>query len=206
MTSTKKHLFSTFDVTRQVFFTSKLSLAIVNLKPLIPGHVLVIPRRVVPRLVDLGSEEVSDLFTSVQTIGKILEKTFQAQALTISIQDGAVAGQSVPHIHVHLIPRQSTDFNGNNDEIYPALESAEQTLGKDLENGANVSRVQSWQRGSPVASHREEGGAEGGGWTNLRDIIPKDEDRRARTEEEMQEEARWLRVAMIDAGVTMCED
>jgi diadenosine tetraphosphate (Ap4A) HIT family hydrolase len=45
-----------------VFATSPLSFAFVNLKPVVPGHVLVSPKRVVPRFADLSEEEVADLW------------------------------------------------------------------------------------------------------------------------------------------------
>ena len=86
--------FSTFPVTRQVFHRTALSFAIVNLKPLLPGHILVCPRRVVPRLHDLTADEVTDLFATVQRIGAALERIYRADALSIAIQDGVVAGQS----------------------------------------------------------------------------------------------------------------
>lgn len=106
--------FSTFDVTRQVFYASKLSFGIVNLKPIVENRqsssdcqrynlnsiilttspifvclhadVLVVPRRLTPRLSDLTPEEVSDLFQSVQTIGKTIEKATSAKSLTIACQ------------------------------------------------------------------------------------------------------------------------
>jgi bis(5'-adenosyl)-triphosphatase len=53
--------FAQFDVTSQTFYTSKTCAALVNLKPLVPGHSLVIPRRVVPRYVDLSPEEVGPI-------------------------------------------------------------------------------------------------------------------------------------------------
>ncbi|KAK4686063.1 bis(5'-adenosyl)-triphosphatase, partial [Tremellales sp. Uapishka_1] len=123
-----RYLFSTFDVTRQVFYTSPLSLAIVNLKPLLPGHILVIPHRVVPRLADLTPSEISDLFLAVQRVGSTIEKVYEASGLTVSLQDGAVAGQSVPHVHVHIMPRKPTDYGGENDRIYPLIEASEAGL------------------------------------------------------------------------------
>jgi len=54
--------FAQFLVTSQVFYVTKLSVALVNLKPILPGHSLVIPRRNVPRYTDLSSEEIADLF------------------------------------------------------------------------------------------------------------------------------------------------
>lgn len=91
----------------QVFFETPLSLAIVNLKPIVPGHVLVIPKRVEPRLLSLTAAEYSDLFNSVRIVSNALEKHYLADALNIAIQDGKEAGQSVPHVHVHILPRKS---------------------------------------------------------------------------------------------------
>ncbi|KAG6333898.1 hypothetical protein ID866_5183 [Astraeus odoratus] len=71
---------------RQVFYRAPLSYAIVNLKPIVPGHVLVIPTRVVPRLADLTGAELSSLITSVQTVGNVIEKVYGGDALTVACQ------------------------------------------------------------------------------------------------------------------------
>ena len=47
---------------------------------------------------DLQPEEVQDMFSSVQQVGKVLEKQYAGQSLTITLQDGPFAGQSVPHV------------------------------------------------------------------------------------------------------------
>ncbi|THH08478.1 hypothetical protein EW145_g2684 [Phellinidium pouzarii] len=100
------------------------------------SDVLVVPTRVVPRLTDLSSPEVAALFTSVQQVGRVVERAFGADALTIACQDGKAAGQSVPHVHVHILPRKLAGrgdlFEHNNDDIYPALEDAEAALPRDL--------------------------------------------------------------------------
>ncbi len=79
----------------EIFFRSALSCALVNLKPILPGHVLVIPRRRLARLADLTAEEVSDLFATVQRVGSVIERVYNGTALTIALQDGQAAGQSV---------------------------------------------------------------------------------------------------------------
>lgn len=90
----------------QIFFETKLSLAIVNIKPIVPGHVLVIPKRVESRLMNLTPEEYNDLFLAVRTVAPKLENHFGAHAMNIAVQDGAASGQSVPHVHVHILPRK----------------------------------------------------------------------------------------------------
>ncbi|KAI9229121.1 MAG: fragile histidine triad protein [Piptocephalis tieghemiana] len=116
----------------EVFFKSALSLGIVNLKPIAPGHSLILPRRLALRFADLTPEEVSDLFLSAQRVGSVLERVYQGEALTMVVQDGAAAGQTVPHVHVHLIPRRPEDW-ANNDDIYEALNDKVQKAGVDAE-------------------------------------------------------------------------
>ncbi len=57
--------------------------------------VLVIPTRIVKRFTEMTSEEVSDLFLTTQRIGKLIEQLYGATSLTVAIQDGPEAGQSV---------------------------------------------------------------------------------------------------------------
>ena len=99
-----------------------------NLKPLVPGHVLVVPRRVVPRYEGLTAEEGLDLWAGVLAVQGILTKALLLQQqeqeqeqeqeqqgggggggggveFDIGMQDGPIAGQSVPHVHVHILPK-----------------------------------------------------------------------------------------------------
>ncbi|KAN0063505.1 Dinucleoside triphosphate hydrolase [Thecaphora frezii] len=114
--------FSTHLVTTQQFHLSPCSLVscIVNLRPLVPGHVLVIPALPYSRLSSLPPSLVSVLFQTVQHVSKTLEKVYAAEAMTICVQDGKAAGQTVDHLHVHVIPRRKGDFQG--DEVYDTLE------------------------------------------------------------------------------------
>lgn len=104
-----------------VFLKTDLSFALVNRKPVVPGHVLVCPLRPVERFRDLRPEEVADLFHTTQQVGNVVEKHFCGTSLTISIQDGPEAGQTVKHVHVHVLPRKVGDFS-RNDSVYDELE------------------------------------------------------------------------------------
>ncbi|GAA5964434.1 hypothetical protein JCM21900_005743 [Sporobolomyces salmonicolor] len=175
--------FAAFKVPNQVFYQSTLSAGIVNLKPLVPGHVLVIPRRVVPRFRDLTPQEVSDLFLSVHQVSKVIETEYKAQALNIALQDGPLAGQSVPHVHVHIIPRRAKDFEPL-DEMYNALDA--QDLSSDFAE-AYASRPTRAERKAFEAEQRER--ERGNVETPFKGI---EDERRARTSEEMREEAQRL--------------
>nr|ABA91201.1 HIT domain containing protein [Oryza sativa Japonica Group] len=104
---------------REVFHSTPLSYAMVNLRPLLP----VCPKREVKRFADLSSNEISDLWVTAKEVGIRLEQYHKASSLTFAIQclqDGPQAGQTVPHVHIHVIPRKKGDFE-KNDEIYDAL-------------------------------------------------------------------------------------
>eukprot|EP00392_Amoebophrya_sp_AT5.2_P002581 g2586.t1 len=128
-----------------IFFESKLSYGLVNLKPILPGHVLLIPKRVVPRFRDLTENEVADLYRSVQIVSNVVETAFKAEGLNIAQQDGAAAGQSVPHVHVHILPRKGTalDFGegAGPDEVHERIQNV--GLDKDLaaQDGSGESQV-----------------------------------------------------------------
>eukprot|EP00543_Licmophora_paradoxa_P005751 CAMPEP_0202451596 /NCGR_PEP_ID=MMETSP1360-20130828/9997_1 /ASSEMBLY_ACC=CAM_ASM_000848 /TAXON_ID=515479 /ORGANISM="Licmophora paradoxa, Strain CCMP2313" /LENGTH=168 /DNA_ID=CAMNT_0049070201 /DNA_START=206 /DNA_END=713 /DNA_ORIENTATION=+ len=113
-----------------IFYTSTSSFAFVNLRPILPGHVLVSPKRVVPRLRDLDSQEYTDLWLAVREVQNMLEQHYtptkdddkdQVLSFNVAVQDGLGAGQSVPHVHVHLLPRLAGDFE-RNDDVYDELE------------------------------------------------------------------------------------
>ncbi|XP_026189703.1 bis(5'-adenosyl)-triphosphatase [Cyclospora cayetanensis] len=76
------------------------------------------------KLSELTSEEIADLFTAVQSVGELVRRMHNRQGLTVSVQDGAEAGQTVPHVHVHVLPRSSSDFK-RNDEVYEAIDATD---------------------------------------------------------------------------------
>ncbi|XP_048529466.1 bifunctional bis(5'-adenosyl)-triphosphatase/adenylylsulfatase FHIT-like [Triticum urartu] len=117
---------------REVFHATPLSYAMVNLRPLLPGHVLVCPKREVKRFTDLSTDETSDLWVTAKEVGVRLEQYHKASSLTFAIQDGPQAGQTVRHVHIHVIPRKKGDFE-NNDEIYDAIDVKEKELKEKLD-------------------------------------------------------------------------
>ncbi|CAI5446284.1 unnamed protein product [Caenorhabditis angaria] len=113
-------VFSTFPIkSSTIFVKSQHSFAFVNLKPVTDGHVLVSPKRVALRLTDLSDEETADLFVLAKKVQKMIEKFHGVNATTICVQDGKEAGQTVPHVHIHILPRRVGDFGDN--EIYQKL-------------------------------------------------------------------------------------
>ena len=89
---------------KRFFYESEHSYGIYNLKPLIPGHIMIIPKKHRQHLLDLTEEENTDLFKTFRECCKILKKAYKKSGLSILIQDGIDAGQTVPHLHIHVTP------------------------------------------------------------------------------------------------------
>ena len=77
--------------------------------PVSPGHTLVVPKRHVSSFFDLGTEERQALMALLESAKQALDTEYRPAAYNIGINDGPAAGQSVPHVHIHLIPRYEGD-------------------------------------------------------------------------------------------------
>lgn len=92
-----------------------------NLKPIVPGHILIVPlRTTVLTLSDLTVPESQDYFNTLQLIHRFIKWQYKADSINVAIQDGPEAGQSVPHLHTHIIPRYK--INNVGDLIYDKLD------------------------------------------------------------------------------------
>ncbi|KAI0021550.1 HIT-like domain-containing protein [Xylariomycetidae sp. FL0641] len=193
--------FGPFEVTSQVFLTTPYSFALVNLKPLLPGHVLVCPRAPHRRLTDLQPAEVTDLFTAVQRVQRMLARHYFAASkaaasgsdgapvqpedgsFNIAVQDGAEAGQTVAHVHVHVIPRirgaTAKDTAAEGDEMYENMAAEPGNVG-----GALWDRQLELHRGRPRP---------GGAFPRI-----EDKDRHPRSLEEMEAEAKMFQRVLAD--------
>ncbi|KAG9241506.1 putative Bis-tetraphosphatase [Calycina marina] len=181
--------FGPFEVTEQVFHRTANCYALVNIKPILPGHVLVIPFRPVQRLTDLNTSEVTSIFTTVQKVQKMLAKvhfksisqeegSIEDGSFNIAIQDGKESGQTVPHMHCHIIPRTRVEEGekGEGDGIYDRLQGEEGNVGGGLWD--------LWERPEQKGKFP----------------VIEDEDRIPRSKEDMNREAEFYReqMALLD--------
>jgi diadenosine tetraphosphate (Ap4A) HIT family hydrolase len=77
--------------------------------PVSPGHTLIVPRRHVASFFEVTDAERADLMSLLATARDDLERQFSPAGYNVGINDGAAAGQTVPHVHLHLIPRYEGD-------------------------------------------------------------------------------------------------
>jgi diadenosine tetraphosphate (Ap4A) HIT family hydrolase len=77
--------------------------------PVSPGHSLILPRRHVQSFFDIDAEERRGLLDLLDQAKKLLDNEFGPAGYNIGINDGASAGQTISHLHIHLIPRYISD-------------------------------------------------------------------------------------------------
>ena len=77
--------------------------------PASPGHTVVIPRRHIASFFDLTSEEVAACMHLIQEEKKLIDEAFRPDGYNIGVNVGLAAGQSIFHVHIHIIPRYKGD-------------------------------------------------------------------------------------------------
>lgn len=99
---------------------SDSALAFLDVMPLTDGHVLVIPREHAGTVEEMSAESAAGVFALAAQLAGPVRRGLDAEGTTIGINDGAVTGQTVPHVHVHIVPRFAGDGAGSIHSIFPA--------------------------------------------------------------------------------------
>jgi bis(5'-adenosyl)-triphosphatase len=97
-------------VNSSVFFTQGEFLAIYNIAPVLPGHALVIPRSHKTSILMLSDKELCEFFITARKTLQILLKAFETDSFDWSIQEKPEAGQTIEHLHLHIVPRLKNDL------------------------------------------------------------------------------------------------
>ncbi|UCH13863.1 MAG: HIT family protein [Bacteroidales bacterium] len=102
------------------FFENEDFSAIYNVAPILPGHALVIPKKHITSFLDLPDKDLFEFIKFSRTVIKILSKAFNTEAFNWTLQEKDEAGQSIAHMHIHIIPRKPEDLPHPGD-WYPKL-------------------------------------------------------------------------------------
>ncbi len=98
------------DETTFIVHRTERSFVVLNVYPYSAGHVMVLPRRAVPSMLGLTSEEHDDLWSLVRQTYAAVNAAFEPEGMNLGINDGIAGGASQPdHLHVHIVPRWAAD-------------------------------------------------------------------------------------------------
>jgi histidine triad (HIT) family protein len=90
-----------------IVFEDSVSFAFLDNRPLFPGHVLLIPKQHFETLADLPADLSGGFFSNVKSLAQAVEQGMQAEGTFVAINNRV--SQSVPHLHVHIVPRKKKD-------------------------------------------------------------------------------------------------
>lgn len=94
---------------RRIILANELAVAIRDGFPVSPGHTLILPRRHVGSFFAATNEERAIMLALLDMSKEALDREFHPDGYNLGINDGLAAGQTVPHLHLHLIPRYDGD-------------------------------------------------------------------------------------------------
>jgi diadenosine tetraphosphate (Ap4A) HIT family hydrolase len=97
------------NVQERIIIQNNLAYAFPTNIPIVPGHVLVVPKRVVPTFEDMNLEEREAVFDLATKLKQALQRVFGATGFNEAWNEGESAGQAVAHFHLHIVPRKEGD-------------------------------------------------------------------------------------------------
>ena len=91
----------------KIIFEDEISMAFLDVRPLFPGHILLIPKAHYATLSDLPAALIGPFFTNAQMLVRKVQSAMKAEGSFVAINN--IVSQSVPHLHVHIVPRKRQD-------------------------------------------------------------------------------------------------
>lgn len=88
---------------------NRLAIAFLGKMPIVPGHTLICPKREIAKSEELTFKEWRDILDLKEEVCKKLIDVFQAEGFNFAWNEGTLAGQSVDHFHLHVLPRKRGD-------------------------------------------------------------------------------------------------
>ena len=112
------------------------SICFLDAFPLTKGHVLVIPKNHCEKIQDMNKDENNDLFSLVHLMMSKVDSI--TGSTLVAIHNGKEAGQEIPHLHVHLVPRDSSDKGG---PIHSMFDSTLKLTDSETEKYFNLLKI-----------------------------------------------------------------
>ena len=98
------------EIPADILYEDELSIVIKDISPQAPTHLLIIPKKVIPKLSDATDEDQNILGHLMLVAGKIAEQLELDETFRLIVNNGAKAGQSVFHLHLHLLSGRSLNW------------------------------------------------------------------------------------------------
>ncbi len=97
------------NIPAQKVYEDKAVFAILDISPRSPGHTMVIPKAHADTILELPDKDIAPFFKAIKKVTGMIQKALKPDGFTMGINHGSVSGQTVEHLHFHIIPRWFTD-------------------------------------------------------------------------------------------------
>ncbi len=104
-------------------FESEKVLAILDINPVNPGHILVLPKVHVPNFEEISEADLVEVIKAVKIIGRAIKTGIGCPGYNINVNNDPIAGQIIPHLHFHIIPR----LEGDGLKLWPQTQYKDQS-------------------------------------------------------------------------------
>lgn len=101
------------EIPSEKVYEDEHSLAFMDINPGTAGHCLVIPKKHAETIVDIPDSDMQKLSLTVKKVASAIMQSIKPEGLNLHQSNGAMAGQVVPHFHMHLLPRYESDSVGH---------------------------------------------------------------------------------------------
>jgi histidine triad (HIT) family protein len=100
------------EIPAKVIMENEKAMALLDAFPLATGHTLVIPKLHYAKVQEMSEQDAMAVFEILWKVTNAVEAGSQVNASTIAIHNGSEAGQEIPHVHAHIVPRKRDDGAG----------------------------------------------------------------------------------------------
>ncbi len=124
------------EISAEIIYEDDDAVAVLDVHPRAPGHVMILPKVHAENILDLPDEKIEPVFKAVKKVVELLNKSLKPDGFTIGINHGKVSGQTIEHLHIHIMPRWLNDNGGSVHDVVnnPPKESLEEIANKITTN------------------------------------------------------------------------
>jgi histidine triad (HIT) family protein len=121
------------DIPSEKVYEDEKVLAFLDINPRNPGHALVVPKKHYQTILEMPDEELGNIFIIVKKIAKAVKTGMKADGISIGQSNERAAGQVIPHVHFHVIPRFNAEGPPGLESILPVKKLPQDTMKKTAE-------------------------------------------------------------------------
>ena len=97
------------EISAEIVYENEVAIGLLDVHPKAPGHTMVIPKNHVATILNLPENETGPFFIAVKNATRMLQKALVPDGFNIGLNHGKDGGQTIDHLHVHIIPRYKGD-------------------------------------------------------------------------------------------------